>query len=50
MRFTFAAPTAQAPRRHSLMIWLRRAFDMVVIGAMLFALMETVSFLRGLLG
>lgn len=50
MRFTFAQPAAEAPRRHSLTMWLRRAFDMVVIGAMLFALIETVSFLRGLAG
>jgi hypothetical protein len=50
MRFTFAEPVAQIPRRHSLLIWLRRAFDMVVIGAMFFALIETVSFLRGLVG
>lgn len=49
MRLTFAQPEAQA-RRPALLTWVRRAFDMVVIGAMLLAAVETISFLRGLVG
>lgn len=48
MRFTYAE--VDAPQRRSgLLIWARRAFDMVVIGAMLLATVETVNFLRALL-
>jgi len=48
MRLTLTE--VEAPqRRNSLLIWARRAFDMVVIGAMLLATVETVNFLRALL-
>lgn len=47
MRRTFPEAAAQ-PRR--LLTWTRRAFDMVVIGAMLLAAVETIAFLRGLVG
>ncbi|WP_312162517.1 hypothetical protein [Phenylobacterium sp.] len=49
MRFTFAEE-APAPRRNPVKIWARRAFDMVVIGAIVLAAAETISFLRGLAG
>lgn len=49
MRFTYAEADVSAPRRGSLMTWARRVFDMVVIGAMLLAAVETVNFLRALL-
>jgi hypothetical protein len=48
MRFTFAEQV-QPQRRGSLLVWMRRAFDMVVVGAMVLAAAETVSFLRDLL-
>ncbi|WP_156378369.1 MULTISPECIES: hypothetical protein [unclassified Phenylobacterium] len=47
MRFTFAEEV-QAPRRNPLMVWARRAFDMIVVGALLLAAAETISFLRDL--
>lgn len=49
MRFTFAeeAPVA---RRNPMLIWARRAFDFVVIGAILLAAVETIVFLRGMVG
>lgn len=48
MRFTFAQ-TAVAPLRRSVvLLWVRRAFDMIVIGAMVYAAVETVAFLRGM--
>jgi len=50
MRFTFVDSEVEAPRRSSLLIWLRRGFDMVVIGAMAMAAIETIAFLRGLVG
>jgi hypothetical protein len=50
MRITLAETEAEAPRRAGPMTWLRRGFDMVVIGAMVLALVETISFLRGLFG
>ena len=46
MRFTFADETPV--RRNGLLVWARRAFDMVVIGAMLMAAVETVNFLQSL--
>jgi hypothetical protein len=50
MRFTFAE-TAVAPARGSVVLrWARRAFDMIVIGAMVYAAVETVAFLRGAAG
>ncbi len=49
MRFTFAEDV-QAPRRNFVLIWARRALDMVVIGAMVLAAAETVSFLRAMVG
>lgn len=49
MRFTFAEEV-QAPRRSSMMIWARRALDVVVVAAMLLAAAETISFLRALVG
>ena len=49
MRFTFVEPEAGPPRRPGLLTWLRRGFDMVVIGAMALAAIETIAFLRGLL-
>lgn len=48
MRFTFADADVEAPRRSLLLLWARRVFDMVVIGALLLAAIETVSFLRAL--
>lgn len=47
MRFTFAEMEAPA-RRNGLLVWARRAFDMVVIGALLLAAVETVNFLQAL--
>jgi hypothetical protein len=47
LRPTFNDAAAQ-PRR--LLTWTRRVFDMVVIGAMLLAAVETIAFLRGLVG
>jgi hypothetical protein len=45
MRFTFAE--AEEPtRRSSLLVWMRRGFDMIVVGAMVLAAAETISFLR----
>lgn len=49
MRFTFAEEV-QAPRRNSVMIWARRALDLVVVVVMVLAAAETISFLRGLAG
>lgn len=43
-----------AQRKNRLLVWLRRGFDMLVVGAMVLALIETVSYLtdlgRGLVG
>jgi hypothetical protein len=49
MRFTFAEEV-QAPRRNIVMIWARRALDMVVVAVMVLAAAETISFLRGMVG
>ncbi|WP_374533026.1 hypothetical protein [Phenylobacterium sp.] len=49
MRFTFVE--AEAPERRSgVLVWMRRIFDLLVIGAMVLAGVETISFLRGLVG
>lgn len=48
MRFTFAQPAVTPPRRSIILLWARRAFDMIVIGAMVYAAVETVAFLRGM--
>ena len=50
MRFTFADTGVSAPRRSLVLLWARRAFDMIVIGAMVYAAVETVAFLRGVAG
>ena len=50
MRFTFADTGVSAPRRSLVLLWARRAFDMIVIGAMVYAAVETVAFLRGVTG
>jgi hypothetical protein len=34
--------------RSRLLLWLRRAFDIMVVGVMVLALLETISFLTGL--
>ena len=49
MRFTFVeeAPVA---RRNPILVWARRAFDFVVIGAVLVAAVQTVLFLSNLAG
>ena len=49
MRFTFAEE-APIVRRNPMLTLARRAFDFVVIGAVLYAAVETVVFLRGLVG
>ncbi|MBT9470487.1 MAG: hypothetical protein V4514_06905 [Pseudomonadota bacterium] len=49
MRFTFADSPVELPRRNVVLVWARRAFDMIVIGAMVYAAAETLAFLRGLL-
>lgn len=49
MRFTFAE-VAPVVRRNPMLIWARRAFDFVVIGAVLAATVETVVFLSNLAG
>lgn len=48
MRFTFAQTAIAPPRRSLALLWVRRAFDMIVIGAMVYAAVETVAFLRGM--
>lgn len=48
MRFTLAQTAAAPPRRSVVLLWARRAFDMIVIGAMVYAAVETVAFLRGI--
>ena len=48
MRFTFAQTAIAPPRRRVVLLWVRRAFDMIVIGAMVYAAVETVAFLRGM--
>lgn len=48
MRFTFAQPVMASPRRSVVLLWVRRAFDMIVIGAMVYAAVETLAFLRGM--
>ena len=48
MRFTFAQTAIAPPRRGVVLLWVRRAFDMIVIGAMVYAAVETVAFLRGM--
>lgn len=50
MRFTFAETGVPAPKRSAVLLWARRAFDMMVIGAMVYAAVETVAFLRGVAG
>jgi hypothetical protein len=45
MRFTFAEDPPVV-RRNPLLVWARRAFDFVVIGAVLAAAVETIAFLR----
>jgi hypothetical protein len=50
----FAEPFRPAQRKSRLLLWLRRCFDMMVIGVMVLALVETISYLtdltRGLTG
>jgi len=49
MRFTFAE--AEEPtRRSGLFVWMRRCFEMIVVGAMALAAAETISFLRHMVG
>ena len=49
MRFTVVE--AEAPERRSgVLVWMRRIFDLLVIGAMVLAGVETIAFLRGLVG
>ena len=48
MRFTFAQTAIAPPRRSLVLLWVRRAFDMIVIGAMVYAAVETLAFLRGM--
>ena len=49
MRFTFADSPVELPRRNVVLVWARRGFDMIVIGAMVYAAAETLAFLRALL-
>ena len=44
MRFTFA-DEAPVVRRNPMLVWARRVFDLVVIGAVLAAAVETIVFL-----
>jgi hypothetical protein len=46
MRFADSLRIAQG--RSRLLLWLRRGFDMVVIGVMALALVETISYLTDL--
>ena len=48
MRFTFAHTAVAPPRRSVILLWARRAFDMIVIGVMVYAAVETIAFLRGM--
>ena len=48
MRFTFAHTAVAPPRRSLVLLWARRVFDMIVIGVMVYAAVETVAFLRGM--
>lgn len=48
MRFTFAQAAVAPHRRSVILLWARRAFDMIVIGVMVYAAVETVAFLRGM--
>ena len=50
MRFTFAPTAVAPPRRSVILLWARRAFDMIVIGVMVYAAVETIAFLRGMSG
>lgn len=49
-----AEPFQPAQRKNRLLVWLRRGFDMLVVGVMVLALIETISYLtdlgRGLVG
>lgn len=49
MRFTFADQAPQAPKSNLVMTVLRRAFDGVVILAMILAAMETFRVLSGMI-
>ena len=44
MRFTFA-DEAPVVRRNPMLVWARRVFDLVVIGAVFAAAVETIVFL-----
>ena len=35
-------------RKSRLLLWLRRGFDIMVVGVMVLALIETISYLTGL--
>ena len=49
-----AEPFRPAQRKSKLLLWLRRVFDIMVVGVMVLALIETISYLtdlsRGLVG
>lgn len=44
----YAEPVGTAGLKGKLLLWLRRGFDIMVVGAMVLALLETVSYLTGL--